>query len=55
MCVCSVIPTLEAGETAEKVYRAISERRKEVYIQWYIEYMRIVVEVMPLRVRDYMI
>jgi hypothetical protein len=50
-----VIPTLKQEDTAKKIYQAFIEEREEVYIWWYIEYMRVVVDLLPLKTRNFVI
>jgi hypothetical protein len=51
----SIIPTLTAEYAAQKIFTSLIERKKEVYIWWYIPYMRIVVDLLPLGLRNWVI
>ena len=51
----SFIPTLTADYAAQKIFTSLLERKKEVYIWWYIPYMRIAVDLMPLALRNWVI
>lgn len=41
--------------TAKKIYHAILEEREEVYIWWFIPYLRLILDVLPLRLRNFLI
>ena len=51
----SFIPTLTADYAAQKIFTSLLERKKEVYIWWYIPYMRIAVDLLPLALRNWVI
>ena len=46
-----MIPTLDQVYTAKQIYNAIMREEKEVYIWWFIAYMRFIVDLMPLKMR----
>jgi hypothetical protein len=41
--------------TGRKIYEAIVSEEKEVFIWWYIKYLRVILDLLPLRLRIYLI
>ncbi|TNV77081.1 hypothetical protein FGO68_gene15710 [Halteria grandinella] len=50
-----LIPTLNQEATAKKIHDSILAHKKEVYIWWFIEYMRVVIDLVPLGVRNFLV
>lgn len=50
-----MIPTLDSLYVARRIYSAIMYEEKEVFIKWYIFYLKIAVELLPLKLKNYAI
>ena len=51
----SILPTLDQVQTASKIYDSIMTESKEVYIWWFIFYLRFAVDLLPLYLRNILI
>jgi hypothetical protein len=49
-----VIPTIEKEYAARRIFKAIMQEELEVHIWWYLYYIRIVVELLPMRVSHFL-
>jgi len=50
-----ILPSLNPNKVANRIYNAIMNQENEVYIWWFIIYLKLIFDLIPLKLRNFLI